>query len=187
MNFIRAIGIRVAGTRVTLLLPTNSNPNRSHTKTPTHKSLNHRMKEVSTEGVGELSPGWSVAESWVSKGSKDGLNRRPQSSQRLLADKESSFITFVNFAAFCSNDFSPSVYTLCFLRLLLFKIFCDLCLSLFKLLFASFCYGFPSRELCFRPPQNSPDQPGIMVRPMPARILVPLSLCCFGEPVQMKQ
>jgi hypothetical protein len=31
--------------------------------------------------------------------------------------------TFVIFAAFCSNDFSPFVYTLCFLRLLLFKIF----------------------------------------------------------------
>src|SRR5260221_2236979 len=85
MNFIRAIGIRVAGSRVSLPLCTNSDVNRSHTKTPRHKSLNHRMKEVSTEGVGELSPGWSVAEPWVSKGSKDELNRRPQSSQRGIA------------------------------------------------------------------------------------------------------
>src|SRR6266403_4184451 len=149
MNRIRAIGIRVDGSRVTLPLRTNNYVNRSHTKTPRHISLNHRMKEVSTEGVGELSPGWSVAEPWVSKGSKDGLNRRPQSSQRLLADKESSFITFVNFAAFCSNDFSPSVYTLCFLRLLLFKISCDLCLPCSNCSSQAFATAFPVESYAF--------------------------------------
>jgi len=64
------------------------------------------MKEVSAEGVGETQPRVKRSETL---GSKNRLNRRSQSSQRLLVDKGSSFITFVNFAAFCSNDLSPSV------------------------------------------------------------------------------
>jgi hypothetical protein len=47
-----------------------------------------------------------------------------QEFTKIAGDKEGSFITFVNFAAFCSNDFLGfRLYTLCFLRLLLFKVF----------------------------------------------------------------
>jgi hypothetical protein len=73
------------------------------------------------------------------KPTKKKLNRRPRSSQRLLVDKESSFITFVNFAAFCSNDLSASVYTSLFPP---FAPVQDLLRSLrssLQSLFASFC------------------------------------------------